>query len=469
MSSITVAWPSSVADIPLKVYASGQIPPQQGVANENAENMTASTISNFHAEGTINLLTPFSPSSIEDEEMRLFLLGGNWVLSVNQGTVEDFVAEIVMVQENGNLLHTHTIYNLTNVTSSISPIGSEQHISGFENISLSNGIMNHTITFSGFADIATNGVTQWEDVAVTITILNGNVISMIPNPGQIDHFYALPIYGIVRTLIDKSGESLREQQIANNATLAFHGKGAVDFDYEETGADVDAGDNVAASDASSPGTIANDSAVDTTGTGTNDEQRVEEEGTLTEEELPDNVRGYPVPDELSEEFPHLNSTVSQAPIVEEMSDNQNYLVQLRWTPYDILLPQNGISYTIYFLDGQQPRSTEDIVPPWVSNYSGFSRANPSLYVDPQMLNFEAVESYDMTIYSDTGNILWQKDDLGVYGGRDWGMITFAEPYEGPITVVISDIKPSEGIFGGDDDNNDRPAPDSVTFTSLVIE
>jgi hypothetical protein len=38
------------------------------------------------------------------------------VLSVDQGTVEDFGVRIIMIAEDGRLLHIHTIQNLSNVT-----------------------------------------------------------------------------------------------------------------------------------------------------------------------------------------------------------------------------------------------------------------------------------------------------------------------------------------------------------------
>lgn len=449
LSLVMVAWISPLASVPVKVYASAQtIPQEEDASNDNVENMTESASDTFLAEGTINQLIPFSSAAIDDNET-LFLLGGNWVLSVDEGSVDDFVARIVMAAEDGRLLHVHTIQNLSNVTGRISPVGQEQQPSSrFDNISLSAGV-NDTVAISGYADISTNGVIEWEQVAVTISIVNGNVISIIPNPAEVDHFYALPVYGIVRSLVDSSGESLRDQQLANNTTLAFHGRGGVEFNYGS--ADVVNG--------SSPGISANDQSV-MNQAGINDDSEAESE-------QPPTYGGF-ITDDPTEEYPILNSTISAGPIVQQISQNQNYLVQLRWTNPGFLLPTHGLDYTIYFLDAQQPHSTEDIVPSWESNYSAFSMAEPADFIDPYILNFEAVESYDMTVYSDTGSFLWQKDDLQVYGGRDWGLITFAERYRGPITVEISDIKPAEGIIGTDEDNN-LAMPDSVTFTSLVVE
>lgn len=460
--SMVVVSMSPLASVPAKTYASSQTI-SEGTNNQNLANATQSSTdvtsnnnnnnNTFLAEGTVNQLIPFSPSTTGGTEGP-FLLGGDWVLSVNSGRVDDFEVRVVMVAEDGTLLHVHSIQNLTNVTSRISPIGVEEQqqqgsqLGPDDNTSLSADPAD-TIAISGFADITTNGVTEWQDVAITITITNGNVISIIPNPGEIDHFYALPIYGIVRSLVDGSGQSLKDQQLVNNATLASHGRGAVDFNY---------GNSDTAFNNSSP--------VNATD---NDQNRMAQttssEDAGTGNVQPESARGFRVPEERTAESISLNSTVSPAPIVEQVSDNQNYLVQLRWTPWSFNAVMNEISYTIYFLDAQEPRSTEELVPPWESNYSGFSRANPSLFIDPYILNFEPVDSYDMTVYSDTGSILLQEDDLKVYGGRDWGTLTFAEMYRGPITIEINDIKPLEGFVG----SNNMPMPDSVTFPSLVVE
>lgn len=450
LSTVVTVPMSTLLGTPAKIYASAQTI-SQGTNNQNLTNTAQSPTNvtnnnnSFLAEGTIDQLIPFSPSTTGGTEGP-FLLGGDWVLSVNDGRVDDFGVRIVMVAEDGTLLHVHSIQNLTNVTSRISPIGVEQQQQPSRpdnNISLS-ADPDDAIAISGFADITTNGVTEWQDVAVTITITNGNVISIIPNPGEIDHFYALPIYGIVRSLVDDSGQSLRDQQLADNATLASHGRGAVDFNY---------GNGDTAVNNSSPvGAADNDLNIMT-------QISINEDAT-TGNVQPVSARGFSVPEERTAESLSLNSTASPVPIVEQVSDNQNYLVQLRWTPYGLSLPLNEISYSVYFLDAQQPRSTEELVPPWEINYTG-----PSLFIDPYILNFEPVDSYDMTVYSDTGSILWQEDDLKVYGGRDWGALSFAERYTGPITIEITDIKLLEGFVS----TNNMPMPDSVTFPSLVVE
>lgn len=415
---------------------------QQTVTNNSSTNTTIEfPVNTFMAQGSINELIPFYiPSSSEGDDVQsqdqlLFLLGGDWVLSVNDGVVDDFSVNIEMVAEDGTLWHFHTIQNLSNVSMQASPLGTNQadtnQSNNNNNISISQGA-NGTLVFSGFADITTNGVTEWENVALTISIANGNLISIIPNPAEVDHFYALPIYGIVRSLIDKSGQSLRDVQITdNNATaIPFHGRGSIAFNYENGGGE---GDSLGGGGGTT--TTGNQTGISQTGTG-------------------------------SSSFLPLSSTRTFKPIVEKMTEDGRYLVQLRWSP-SIGVPLPRLDYQIFFLDPKQPRATEDIVPSWESNYSAFSQLSPAEFIDPDIvLNFEQVDTYDMTVYTETGNIIWQRDDLAVYGGRDSGLIFFENEYRGPIIVEITDIQPALDSFS----TRDREAmPSSVTFRSLIVE
>lgn len=405
---------------------------QQTGSNNSSTNTTLEfPVNTFMAQGSINEMIPFyvpsSEGGAQSQDQILFLLGGDWVLSVKDGAVDDFSVNLEMVAEDGTLRHFHTIQNLSNVSMQASPLGLNQVNTNQSNnnISISQGV-NGTLVFSGFADITTNGVTEWENVAVTISLANGNVISIIPNPAEVDHFYALPIYGIVRSLIDQSGQSLKDVQIADNATIPFHGRGAIEFTYPS-----DNGGGVGSS-------IGNDT--------TGDEGGISQTGTSS--------------------LPALNSTRSFKPIVEKLSEDGRYIVQLRWAP-SIMLPLPRLDYQIFFLDPEQPRATEDIVPSWESNYSAFSMASPAQFIDPDIvLNFEQVDSYDMTIYSEAGDILWQEHDLTVYGGRDQGLIFLENEYRGPIIVEITDIQTAAGAIPSADR---ELGPSSVTFRSLVIE
>jgi hypothetical protein len=68
----------------------------------------------------------------------------------------------------------------------------------------------------------------------------------------------------------------------------------------------------------------------------------------------------------------------------------------------------------------------------------------------------AVDSFDITMYSDKGEILWQKVNQAVTAGRAPERVIFTHGYLGGVTIQINNIK-SAGI-----------TTDSVTFTAKVV-
>ncbi len=114
-------------------------------------------------------------------------------------------------------------------------------------------------------------------------------------------------------------------------------------------------------------------------------------------------------------------------------------MQLRWNPDPaVLLPQEGFILTIYFID---PNVAEEVLQP--GSYS--------------VLPLIPVESYDITITSDDGTVLWDSINQMPAGGRAVERVIFANEYRGPITIELSDIT-----------SRDR-GTDSVTFNARVIE
>jgi hypothetical protein len=51
-----------------------------------------------------------------------------------------------------------------------------------------------------------------------------------------------------------------------------------------------------------------------------------------------------------------------------------------------------------------------------------------------------VESYDIAIYSELGEILWNQNDNRPSSGRGFERVILGEPYEGNITISITDIR-----------------------------
>ncbi len=143
---------------------------------------------------------------------------------------------------------------------------------------------------------------------------------------------------------------------------------------------------------------------------------------------------------ISPEALTLNSSKSQIPIFEKESDNGIYIVQLRWNPSVSLIDNQGIDLQILFEDAHAPEQTVGTDP---------SITIPLLPVD----------SYDITFYSDDGNILWEKQNQQATAGRAFERVTFANKYTGPVDVKISDIRYSNG----------EVPPDSVTFKALFVK
>ncbi len=50
-----------------------------------------------------------------------------------------------------------------------------------------------------------------------------------------------------------------------------------------------------------------------------------------------------------------------------------------------------------------------------------------------------MESYDIATYSEPGNLLWNQNDNRLTSGRGIERVIQGEPYEGNITISITDI------------------------------
>ena len=180
------------------VFAQGN-----SITNNNDNN----TIDTFNAKGSISSLaagTLFgSNTTLGSHSGDLFVLGGDWNLAVTNGNLSNFNTEIIMTKFDDSGRHTHYIGNLQNATGEVLPITNKT-------ITLTNG--GNFTNFMGTSDISTNGEIKWKDVPITVHLLNGNIINIMVNPIKTDyHFKALPIYGTITSITDKSGKELRNE------------------------------------------------------------------------------------------------------------------------------------------------------------------------------------------------------------------------------------------------------------------
>jgi hypothetical protein len=184
----------------------------------------------------------------------------------------------------------------------------------------------------------------------------------------------------------------------------------------------------------------------------------------------------------------LNTTKTDIPVLEKISDNGTYRVQIRWGQPPSLLPENGFDMEIIFLNASAPPATLQTFPTTETNETDASRMGSTGYTDPSLIErMVPIQSYDMTVYSDDGRELWKKQNQAVQGGRAYERVTLEQPYTGNITISIQNIKGTGGLSGtiagpqsetssnvtssieGSDSTKDNTqASDSVKFTARVI-
>lgn len=144
-------------------------------------------------------------------------------------------------------------------------------------------------------------------------------------------------------------------------------------------------------------------------------------------------------------------------LLEKVSDKGNYRIQIMWNESSLALSKKGFDMEIDFLNASAPLPTANTVPQKESNVKGESSIGANRPSVPSSIQPTVpIDSYDMTIYSNQGKVLWNKVNQPVTGGRGIERVTLANGYSGDITVQIANIK-SGSI-----------PPNSVTFTARIV-
>lgn len=163
-----------------------------------------SSNSSFNAEGTINTILFMHITSnhtqpiikdINTNSSAKYLLGGKWRIDVLKDNVTYFKSNFTMIEVDGRGIHFHTIV--------YKPVSNE---SAGHNLQDRLGILykNKSDNSSGFkcnVDIYTNGVLEWKDVPMTVSLVNEKVIVMdINDKISLEHFLKNPIYGLINSI-----------------------------------------------------------------------------------------------------------------------------------------------------------------------------------------------------------------------------------------------------------------------------
>jgi hypothetical protein len=154
----------------------------------------------------------------------------------------------------------------------------------------------------------------------------------------------------------------------------------------------------------------------------------------------------------------LNSTGGDYPLLERVSDNGNYIVRLAW-PQMPLNPDNAFDLQVFFLDPNDPSGTNGTAAQPESNTTGSGQVGGSITVPDSMDRFVNIESYDITIYTGDGSVLWQRLDRPGMAGTPGERILVGN-YTGPVTIEITDIRPVGETTTAE--------TDSVKFSASVV-
>jgi hypothetical protein len=179
------------------VYGQTSVTNSSGLVDE-------STNASFNAEGTINTILFSRDASnntnplvkdINTNHSSKYLLGGKWRVDVMNDNLTYFKSNFTMIDTGGRDIHFHTIVYKPG---SINPTTQDQE--GRPGILFKNK-NNNTSGFNCNVDIYTNGVLEWENVPIKVTLINEKVIMMdIKDKRTVEHFLKNPIYGLINSV-----------------------------------------------------------------------------------------------------------------------------------------------------------------------------------------------------------------------------------------------------------------------------
>ena len=161
--------------------------------------------SSFNAEGTINTIIFLQDASnstkpivkdINTNSSAKYLLGGKWRIDVLKDNLTYFKSNFTMIEVDGRGIHFHTI-----VYKPVSNESVNYDIKDRLGILYKNKNNNSSSGFKCNVDIYTNGVLEWKDVPMTVSLVNEKVIMMdINDKKSLEHFLKNPIYGLINSI-----------------------------------------------------------------------------------------------------------------------------------------------------------------------------------------------------------------------------------------------------------------------------
>jgi hypothetical protein len=134
--------------------------------------------------GSLILGVPPNTKTVDMTTVPKFILSGDWIMDVNQGTLTDFSASFYTGPINGAENHTHQLSNF--------------RVNDNTPIQLSS---DKSVSVAGVVDVGTNGNKAWDNVNATVDISKGRSITIsLADEDTQRHFMGQQIFGIVQGL-----------------------------------------------------------------------------------------------------------------------------------------------------------------------------------------------------------------------------------------------------------------------------
>jgi len=102
---------------------------------------------------------------------------------------------------------------------------------------------------------------------------------------------------------------------------------------------------------------------------------------------------------------------------------------------------------IDFLNASAPPPTTKTVPQKESSIRGESSLGMPGSQPSIIQRLLPLDSFDLTIYSDNVEVIWNKTNQPITAGRGTETVSFNGSYTGPVTILINNIKSSNVMTG----------------------
>src|ERR1700739_4472396 len=146
---------------------------------------------------------------------------------------------------------------------------------------------------------------------------------------------------------------------------------------------------------------------------------------------------------LSLGFLFQSSVAATPPLITNISSKGIYKVELGLSTGISLdsLPKHGFYTYITFLSATAPPATSKTIPNKGAQSGGTTMGVGTQYNVPGAIKrIVPVKSFDMTVYGNHGNILWNKVNVRQHAGLTLEEIVFPTETSGGITISIHNIE-----------------------------